>query len=96
MSIPIWITVVTLFCAAIQLGIANCANFVASNVFITSEVPIYPTGFSAGLVVRCVGGPIALFLIAILVWHNKKLNAKVARSDSEPVADDQMHFEYML
>lgn len=33
---------------AIALGIGNCANFVASNVFIKGEAPFYPTGFRTG------------------------------------------------
>ncbi|KAL7940498.1 aldehyde dehydrogenase family domain-containing protein [Trichoderma barbatum] len=35
--------------SAIQLGIGNCANFVASNVFITKQAPTYPTGFATGV-----------------------------------------------
>lgn len=33
---------------AIILGFGNCANFVASNVFIKGEAPFYPTGFRTG------------------------------------------------
>ncbi|KAL7905194.1 aldehyde dehydrogenase family domain-containing protein [Trichoderma velutinum] len=35
--------------SAVQLGMGNCANFVASNVFITKQAPKYPTGFATGV-----------------------------------------------
>ena len=33
---------------AIILGFGNCANFVASNVFVKNQAPFYPTGFRTG------------------------------------------------
>ncbi|KAF2658652.1 MFS general substrate transporter, partial [Lophiostoma macrostomum CBS 122681] len=61
---------------AIILGLGNCANFVASNVFITTEAPKYPTGFKTGLGITIAGAVFCLAFLGLLVNHNKKLDAK--------------------
>lgn len=40
---------------AILLSIANCANYVSSNVFIKHEAPFYPTVFRMGLGITAAG-----------------------------------------
>lgn len=76
---------------AIILGLGNCANFVASNVFIKTEAPFYPTGFRTGLGLTIVGAGICLVYVALLWWHNKKLDRKRKQVGGE---DDQVEYRY--
>jgi peptidoglycan/LPS O-acetylase OafA/YrhL len=77
---------------AIILGLGNCANFVASNVFITTEAPHYPTGFKTGLGITIAGAVFCLAFLGLLVKHNRKLDAK--RKDSGGV-DTQEEYRYI-
>ncbi|KAF9739106.1 transporter-like protein [Paraphaeosphaeria minitans] len=76
---------------AMILGLGNCANFVASNVFIKSEAPYYPTGFRTGLAVTVAGAVFCLIHVALLWWHNQKLDRKRAQVGGE---DDQREYRY--
>lgn len=76
---------------AIILGIGNCANFVASNVFIKKEAPRYPTAFRTGLGLTVAGAVFCLTYVGILWRHNQKLRQK--RSETGGV-DDQKEYIY--
>lgn len=78
---------------ALIYGIGNCANFVAPNVFIRSQSPTYPTGFRAGLAITLVGAATCVVYVAILLWHNKKLDKKRSEYGGE---DDQTEYKYSL
>lgn len=76
---------------AIILGLGNCANFVASNVFIKKEAPFYPTGFRTGLGLTIAGGVICLIFVGILWLHNTKLDKKRREHGGE---DNQKEYRY--
>jgi cyanate permease len=61
---------------AITLGIGNCANFVASNVFIKTEAPHYPTAFRTGLGLTLAGAVFCIAYAGLLWRHNQKLAEK--------------------
>jgi len=82
---------------ALQIGLGNCANFVASNVFITEESPRYPTGFGTGLGVTCLGLVSTLVTIGVLVRHNRRYDEKVANDGGEEMGvDDQKSYRYVI
>jgi hypothetical protein len=81
---------------AMQLGLGNCANFVASNVFITAQVPRYPVGFGTGLAITVAG--IFLVLVTALTCkvHNSRLAAKrEATPSDDSLWDDQLNYMYV-
>ncbi|EPE36526.1 MFS general substrate transporter [Glarea lozoyensis ATCC 20868] len=78
---------------AIILGVGNCANFVSSNIFITTEAPRYPTGFSVGMALTALALPV---LGGVVLWfwmHNKKIRARMAAG---AVLDNQVDFIYVI
>ncbi|KAF2182048.1 MFS general substrate transporter [Zopfia rhizophila CBS 207.26] len=77
---------------AIILGLGNCANFVAANVFIKKEAPFYPTGFKTGLGLTIVGAAFCLIFVALLWHHNQNLNKKRGEIGGE---DDQEEYRYV-
>lgn len=79
--------------SAILLGLGNCANFVSSNVFITTQSPTYPVGFGTGLALTAIAFPIMLFLMFVFAKHNKDLEKKIANNE---VLDDQIHYKYVF
>jgi hypothetical protein len=81
--------------AAIQLGIGNTANFVASNVFITTQAPKYPVGFGTGTALTVLPILVLGVLVASLVRHNKKFDKKVEGLNAEDI-NDQKDFRYVL
>lgn len=77
---------------AMILGLGNCANFVASNVFIKKEAPYYPTGFRTGLGLTMAGAVICMIFVGLLWTHNKKLDKK--RRDGAGGEDNQVEYRY--
>ncbi|KAF2710158.1 MFS general substrate transporter [Pleomassaria siparia CBS 279.74] len=77
---------------AMILGLGNCANFIASNVFFTTERPYYPTGFRTGLGITMAGAIICITYVGVLVVHNKKLDKK--RREGKASEDDQVEYRY--
>ncbi|KAL4968157.1 major facilitator superfamily domain-containing protein [Aspergillus stella-maris] len=71
--------------SGIQFGLGNCANFVASNVFIDKQKPAYPIGFGTGLGITAAAFPIMGGVVLWFVWHNKKveLNGGVGDGNGE-------------
>ncbi|EXJ94470.1 hypothetical protein A1O1_02866 [Capronia coronata CBS 617.96] len=83
------------FGTAIQLGLGNCANFVSSNVFITTQAPHYPVGFGTGLGITCLSFPVMLLVIFLFIRHNKKIDRKLASLAPGEVLDDQIDYKYV-
>jgi hypothetical protein len=76
---------------AITLGLGNCANFVASNVFIVKEAPRYPTAFRTGLGISTAGAMVCLTYVGLLWRHNGKLDRKRREYGGE---DTQKEYRY--
>jgi len=81
--------------AGIILGIGNCANFVSSNVFITTQAPRYPVGFGTGLGITILAIPVMLLLMFLFSCHNKKIDAKMAALKPGEELDNQVDFKYV-
>lgn len=66
-----------------MIGFGNCANLIGSNVFLSTEAPKYPTGFTSGLVVTSLG--FCLVSIGTLLLHlkNKKREKRLLRMTAE-------------
>lgn len=77
--------------SAVQLGIGNCANFVASNVFIKGQAPRYPAGFATGIALGAVGTLAILLVTAALAWHNRQFDRNAVEDKN-----DQVRFKYVL
>lgn len=58
--------------AAVQIGLGNCAGFIASNVYITSEAPTYRTGYGVGLGLICLSFIASTCLLVYMFMENKK------------------------
>lgn len=80
---------------AIQLGIGNCANFVAANVFITKQAPKYPVGFGTGLALTAFAFPVMLVVLVLFIRHNKKVDQKMATLGHGEELDDQVDYKYV-
>ncbi|KXJ96080.1 major facilitator superfamily domain-containing protein [Microdochium bolleyi] len=76
-----------------MIGFGNCANFIAANVFITTERPRYPTGFSVGLGFTALGFVLTVLACAMCIRHNKQYEKRRASmTDAERERDDEIHF----
>lgn len=82
--------------SAVQLGIGNCANFVAANVFITLERPKYPTGFATGVAFTALGIAALGMATLGLAWHNRKHEQKYAETGMAESVEDQESYRYVL
>ncbi len=76
---------------AIIFGVGNCANFVASNVFIQEEAPYYPTAFKAGLGVTIAGAVLCVVYVLFLWIHNWVLEERRKELGFE---DDDKEYRY--
>lgn len=81
--------------SAVQLGIGNCANFVASNVFITTQAPRYPTGFATGVGFATLSIVALTAVVLALVWHNRKFHQRHQSAGVDDVEDEE-DFRYVL
>ncbi|OAA56373.1 Major facilitator superfamily domain, general substrate transporter [Cordyceps fumosorosea ARSEF 2679] len=79
---------------AVQLGVGNCANFVASNVFITRERPRYPTGFATGVGIATLGIVTLVLVTVVLAWENGRLQRR--QHDAEDDGGAQDKYRYLL
>ncbi|KAK3191427.1 hypothetical protein K4F52_002638 [Lecanicillium sp. MT-2017a] len=79
--------------SAVQLGIGNCANFVASNVFIKKQSPQYPTGFATGIGLAALSIICIILLTLGLGWHNRRFEQIVDEGEG---IKDQENFKYVL
>lgn len=81
--------------SAVQIGLGNCANFVASNVFITTQAPRYPTGYATGLGFVCLSIVVLIAITLALVLHNRRFDQKHPNIGMDYV-EDQEDFRYVL
>lgn len=58
--------------AALQVGLGNIGGLVASNVYITTEAPLFPTGFGVSLGCLWVSGVAACAFFLVLFLENRK------------------------
>ncbi|KAL5342102.1 major facilitator superfamily domain-containing protein [Aspergillus crustosus] len=76
--------------SGLQFGLGNCANFVASNVFITKQQPTYPVGFATGLAITAAAFPIMVGVVVWFLGHNRRL---VRNAGS---VDERWAYKYVL
>lgn len=84
------------FGTAIQLGLGNCANFVSSNIFITTQAPKYPVGFGTGLGITALGFPLMLLVMFLFSRHNRRVEAKQAALSPGEILDEQVDYKYVF
>ncbi|KAI1802408.1 MFS general substrate transporter [Daldinia bambusicola] len=78
------------------VGFGNCANFISSNVFITTENPRYPTGVATGLTFTILGFMLTWAVFILLVRGNKKRDrVRAGLNDDEREHYDELHFKFV-
>lgn len=85
--------------SAMMLSIGNCGAIIASNIYITSEHPEYPTGFgvSLGLLWVCAIAS-AIFVVGVR-RENKRRDAgerdwRLEGAEGDNLGDDHPRFRY--
>lgn len=78
---------------AMILGLGNCANFVAGNVFVKREAPFYPTAFRTGLGITVAGAIVCGVFTGLLWWGNRRLEM---RRGVEGREDNQRVYKFRL
>lgn len=81
---------------ALQLGLGNCANFVSSNVFITTQAPKYPVGFGTGLGITAFSFPLFVVVMIIFKRHNAMIDKKRAALAPGEELDSQVDYKYVF
>ncbi|KAI2776519.1 MFS general substrate transporter [Daldinia loculata] len=77
-------------------GFGNCANFISSNVFITTESPRYPTGFSTGLAFTVLGFVLTCAAFALLIHSNRRRDeTREQMTDDQRQNYDELHFNFV-
>jgi hypothetical protein len=85
--------------SAMQIGFGNAGGIVASNIFITSEQPAYPTGYGTSLALIWLCG-LACTAFLIGVRAENRMRDKGARDyrfgeqDADNLGDDHPHFRF--
>lgn len=87
--------------SAMQIGLGNCGGLVASNVFITSQAPYYPTGYGVSLGMVWLCGISSIVFLWILVRENRLRDAgkrdfryRLPREELENLGDDHPSFRF--
>lgn len=84
------------FGTALQFGLGNCANFVSSNVFITTQAPKYPVGFGTGLNITAFAAIVQVFTMWLFGRHNEIIDKKAAALGPGEELDDQIDYKYVF
>ena len=86
---------------AMQVGIGNCGGIVASNIFITREAPLYPTGFAVALTLLLLCGLAStIFLLGLKRENGKRdrgerdYRLNLPREELENLGDDHPTFRF--
>ncbi|CAG7928949.1 unnamed protein product [Penicillium olsonii] len=74
---------------AMQVGFGNCGGFVASNVFLSAEAPLYVTGYatSLGLIWLCL---IASVSMVLLLWREKRTRERGGRDERLALGPEEL------
>ncbi|GAM43198.1 hypothetical protein TCE0_047r17809 [Talaromyces pinophilus] len=87
--------------SAMQIGLGNCGGLVASNIFITSQAPYYPTGYGVSLGMVWLCGISSVVFLWILVRENRLRDAgkrdyryQLPREELENLGDDHPSFRF--
>ncbi|KAI1390334.1 MFS general substrate transporter [Hypoxylon trugodes] len=79
-----------------MVGFGNCANFISSNVFITTERPRYPTGFATGLAFTLLGFVLTCTAFVLLFVGNRKRDkTRMHMTDEQRESYDELHFKFV-
>ncbi|KAI1142643.1 MFS general substrate transporter [Hypoxylon sp. FL0543] len=79
-----------------MVGFGNCANFISSNVFITTERPRYPTGVATGLAFTLLGFVLVSTAFVLLFLKNKKRDRLRAQmTDAQRESYDELYFKFV-
>ncbi|OTA55478.1 MFS general substrate transporter [Hypoxylon sp. EC38] len=79
-----------------MVGFGNCANFISSNVFITTQRPRYPTGFATGLSFTLLGFVLTCTAFVLLFLSNKKRDrARATMTDEQRESYDELYFKFV-
>ncbi|KAI1400476.1 major facilitator superfamily domain-containing protein [Hypoxylon fuscum] len=79
-----------------MVGFGNCANFISSNVFITTERPRYPTGFATGLSFTILGFVLTLTAFTLFFVLNRRrdrIRAQMTHAQRESY--DELYFKFV-
>ena len=87
----------------VQIGGGNLANFVSSNVFLSSEAPAYRTAYSVGLGLQLMAG-LACTLMVLGLWRENRRRDRAgpgqgddfAVEEKRTLGDDHPSFRYTL
>lgn len=80
-----------------MIGFGNCANLVSSNVFLSTEAPRYPTGFTTGLFFTALGFCLVVTGTMLLSLMNKARERKLENMSAEDRASEAVtHFRFHL
>jgi hypothetical protein len=83
--------------SGIQVGLGNVGGIVASNVFLESESPKYPTGYGTSLGMLWICGAACTGLFFLAKAENKKRDRgerdyRLSEPDADNLGDDHPHF----
>ncbi|KAI0842792.1 MFS general substrate transporter [Hypoxylon sp. FL0890] len=79
-----------------MVGFGNCANFISSNVFITTERPRYPTGAATGLAFTLLGFVLVSIAFVLLFLSNKRRDRiRAQMTDAQRESYDELHFKFV-
>lgn len=80
-----------------MISFGNCANIVSSNVFITTQAPRYPAGFTTGIVFTALGFCLACLGTILLVLMNRaRAKRRGQMSEDEKEADSKLTFKFHI
>ncbi|KAI2618405.1 MFS general substrate transporter [Hypoxylon sp. NC1633] len=79
-----------------QVGFGNCANFVSSNVFITTQRPRYPTGFATGLAFTLLGFVLTSAAFGLFALKNRRREqVRAGMTDEQRERYDELYFKFV-
>lgn len=83
--------------SAMQVGLGNIGGIVASNIFLDSESPLYPTGYGVSLGMLWICGVACTALFFLVKIENRKRDRgerdfRLEEDDADNLGDDHPHF----
>ena len=87
--------------AAMQIGFGNCGGIVASNIYITTQAPTYPTGYGISLALLWICGlACTVFLIGLRMENIRRDRGErddrynLPKEEFENLGDDHPSFRF--